>query len=111
MGLSHSAIAPYDACPTLDQVLVGVQSDGGRRALVRLLDAPELGQDPRFANNVGRVQHRDRLDAAVAERTRRWPTAALVAALGEAGCRPRRSRRWAASSRTSSCARGAAGGP
>ena len=44
MGVSHSAIAPYDKFPTSDgEVLIGVQNDTGWRALVtHVLDAPEL---------------------------------------------------------------------
>ena len=35
MGLSHAAIAPYDAYPTADgQVLIGIQNDRGWRSLV-----------------------------------------------------------------------------
>jgi crotonobetainyl-CoA:carnitine CoA-transferase CaiB-like acyl-CoA transferase len=35
MGLSHAAIAPYDAYPTADgQILIGVQNDRGWRTLV-----------------------------------------------------------------------------
>ena len=54
MGLSHTAIAPYDAYPTSDgEILIGVQNDRGWRALVTdVLDAPELADDPRFATNV-----------------------------------------------------------
>ena len=58
MGLSHTAIAPYDAYPTSDgQMLIGVQNDTGWRTLVtEVLDAPELADDPRLATNVDRVQ-------------------------------------------------------
>ncbi|MBC7678039.1 MAG: CoA transferase [Pseudorhodobacter sp.] len=86
MGLSHTSIAPYGAYPTKDDsVLIGVQSDGGWRALTRVLAAPDLDVDPRFASNVQRVRHRAELDAALAARTRSWTTVDLVAALGTAG--------------------------
>ncbi|GII64349.1 dehydratase [Sphaerisporangium krabiense] len=87
MGLSHSAIAPYDAFPTRDgQVLIGVQNDAGWRALVTaVLDAPELTEDPRFATNVARVRNRAECDAAVAARTSRWSTSELDARLAAAG--------------------------
>lgn len=87
MGLSHTSIAPYDAYPTRDgQILIGVQSDSGWRALVHdVLDAPELADDPRFATNVDRVRHRAECDAAVAERTARWSTTDLDARLAAAG--------------------------
>jgi formyl-CoA transferase len=87
MGLSHAAIAPYDAYPTADgQVLIGVQNDRGWRALVRdVLDLAEYADDPRFATNVARVAHRAECDALVAGRTRRWATADLDARLAAVG--------------------------
>ncbi|TQS44096.1 CaiB/BaiF CoA transferase family protein [Cryptosporangium phraense] len=87
MGLSHPAIAPYDAYPTADgQILIGVQNDSGWRTLVTaVLDAPELADDPRFVTNVDRVTHRAACDAAVADLTRRWSTAELDDRLAAAG--------------------------
>lgn len=87
MGLSHAAIAPYDAYPTRDgQVLIGVQNDRGWELLCRkVLGDDRLADDPRFASNQLRVQHRQELDGAVAERTRPWGTADLEQRLGDAG--------------------------
>ncbi|WP_040339508.1 CaiB/BaiF CoA transferase family protein [Candidatus Blastococcus massiliensis] len=87
MGLSHAAIAPYDAYPTHDgQVLIGVQNDRGWRTLVtEVLGAPELADDPRFATNVQRVRNRTECDTEVAVRTARWATAELDALLAAAG--------------------------
>jgi len=87
MGLSHSSIAPYDRFPTSDgEILIGIQSDSGWRALVtNVLEAAALADDPRFATNVARVAHRAECDAHVAARTRRWRTDELVARLDAAG--------------------------
>ena len=87
MGLSHTAIAPYDAYPTSDgQMLIGVQNDTGWRTLVtEVLDAPELADDPRLATNVARVQNRSLCDTLVGAHTRRWSTAELDASLAAAG--------------------------
>ena len=87
MGLSHAAIAPYDAYPTRDgQVLVGVQNDRGWRALVaNVFGAPEYVEDPRFATNVARVAHRGELDELVGSFTRGFTTADLDARLAAAG--------------------------
>lgn len=87
MGLSHAAIAPYDAYPTLDgQILIGIQSDSGWRTLSREVFGSEtLTSDPRFTTNVLRVEDRVACDAAVAEHTSRWTTADLNARLAEAG--------------------------
>ncbi len=87
MGLSHSAIAPYDAYPTRDgQILIGVQNDSGWRTLVtEVLGVPEAAVDPRFVTNVDRVRHRAECDAFVAAQTAHWSTAELDARLAAAG--------------------------
>ncbi|WP_035855536.1 CaiB/BaiF CoA transferase family protein [Cryptosporangium arvum] len=87
MGLSHTAIAPYDSYPTTDgRILIGVQNDSGWRTLVTtVLGVPELADDPRFATNVDRVRHRAECDAAVAEQSAKWSTAELDARLAAAG--------------------------
>jgi itaconate CoA-transferase len=86
MGLSHSAIAPYDAYPTMDgEVLIGVQSDSAWRTLVtQVLDSPALLDEPLFSTNVSRVAHRAECDAAVAGRTRGFTTEELTERLGAA---------------------------
>ncbi|MFC4942402.1 CaiB/BaiF CoA transferase family protein [Pseudonocardia sp. GCM10023141] len=87
MGLSHAAIAPYDAYPTADgQILIGVQNDRGWRALVTdVFDAPQHADDPRFATNVARVAHRADCDALVSGYTRTWTTADLDTQLAKVG--------------------------
>ncbi|SHN38314.1 CaiB/BaiF CoA transferase family protein [Cryptosporangium aurantiacum] len=87
MGLSHGAIAPYDAYPTRDgQILIGVQNDSGWRALVTgVLGVPDLADDPRFVTNLDRVRNRAECDALVAEQTARWSTVELDARLAAAG--------------------------
>ncbi len=87
MGLSHAAIAPYDAYPTRDgEVLIGVQNDRGWDLLCRkVLGDDQLAEDPRFATNKLRVTHRHEVDGLVAERTRSWGTAELEQRLVDAG--------------------------
>jgi formyl-CoA transferase len=87
MGLSHAAIAPYDAYPTSDgQILIGVQNDRGWRTLVgEVFGAPEHADDPRFATNVQRVANRTECDDLVAGYTREWPTTELDKRLAAAG--------------------------
>jgi len=87
MGLSHSAIAPYDSYPTSDgEILIGVQNDRGWRSLVAdVFGVPELGEDPRFATNVARVRNRHECDAVVASNTKRWTAAELDVRLAAAG--------------------------
>jgi crotonobetainyl-CoA:carnitine CoA-transferase CaiB-like acyl-CoA transferase len=87
MGLSHAAIAPYDAYPTQDgQILIGVQNDRGWQTLLsKVFEAAEHADDPRFATNVDRVRHRHECDALVADFTRRFTTAELDDRLATAG--------------------------
>ena len=91
MGLSHAAIAPYDAYPTADgQILIGVQNDRGWRSLLTdVFAAPEYVDDPRFARNVDRVAQPRRLRRAgrgLAREAGRPPTST-------SGSRKRASRR------------------
>lgn len=87
MGLSHAAIAPYDAYPTRDgQILIGVQNDRGWRILVsEVLGRPDLGDHPKFRTNVLRVENRAACDRAVADLTREWRTADLERRLAAVG--------------------------
>jgi itaconate CoA-transferase len=87
MGLSHAAIAPYDAYPTADgEVLIGIQNDRGWRTLVtEVFGRPDLVDDPRFATNVLRVENRAACDAEVALHTRMWRTAELDTRLAAVG--------------------------
>lgn len=87
MGLSHAAIAPYDAYPTSDgEVLIGVQNDRGWQALCRtVFDDAALAEDPRFATNLLRVEHRAACDAEVSRRSAAWTTGDLEGRLAAAG--------------------------
>ncbi|MCP2254161.1 Crotonobetainyl-CoA:carnitine CoA-transferase CaiB [Prauserella aidingensis] len=87
LGLSHAAIAPYDAYPTSDgRVLIGVQNDRGWQALCREVFADDaLAADSRFVTNVLRVDHRGACDAEVGVRTARFDTATLEARLADVG--------------------------
>jgi crotonobetainyl-CoA:carnitine CoA-transferase CaiB-like acyl-CoA transferase len=86
MGLSHPAIAPYDAYPTRDgEVLIGVQNNTGWARLVEVLGRPELATHPRYATNIDRCRHRTEVDRTVAAATSRWDSDRLLAALVTAG--------------------------
>jgi itaconate CoA-transferase len=87
-GMSHPAIAPYDAYPTADgrQVVISVQNDREwRRLATEVLGRPDLADDPDFATNQARVAHRDRVDAAVATALATLDLDSACAALDAAG--------------------------
>ena len=64
MGNAHPSIAPYETFAASDRELViAVGNDRQFRALVGVLGAPTLADDPRFATNQDRVHHRAELKA------------------------------------------------
>ncbi|HET6698591.1 MAG TPA: CaiB/BaiF CoA-transferase family protein [Nocardioidaceae bacterium] len=87
MGLSHAAIAPYDAYPTKDgEILIGIQNDRGWRQLVTtVFDRLDLVDHPDYATNVLRCRNREPLDALMAELTSRFTSEELSARLNDAG--------------------------
>lgn len=87
MGLSHAAIAPYDAYPTKDgEILIGIQNDRGWRQLVtEVFGRPDLVEHPDYATNVVRCRNRVRLDALMAELTSTFTSEELSARLNDAG--------------------------
>jgi itaconate CoA-transferase len=69
VGLAHPSIAPYGVFKTRDgaDVLISIQSDREWRVLAtQVLGDASLADDPRFATNVERVNHRSATDARVA---------------------------------------------
>jgi crotonobetainyl-CoA:carnitine CoA-transferase CaiB-like acyl-CoA transferase len=87
IGLSHPSIAPYGVFTTRDgrQLLISVQSDREWASFAaRVLAAPELAGEPRFATNLARVTHRAETDTltarALAALDAEEATAALTAA-------------------------------
>jgi itaconate CoA-transferase len=69
VGLAHPSIAPYGVFKTRDgaDVLISIQSDREWRVLAtEVLADASLADDPRFATNVERVNHRAATDARVA---------------------------------------------
>jgi crotonobetainyl-CoA:carnitine CoA-transferase CaiB-like acyl-CoA transferase len=70
-GLSHPAIAPYDAYPTADgeEVMIGIQNDREwARFATGFLDRPDLAAHPDWSTNVARVRRRRLVDALVGGR-------------------------------------------
>ncbi len=82
LGNAHPNIVPYQVFPASDgHLIIACGNSGQFRALCRALGLDDVAGDPRFAENPGRVEHRDTLvpmiSAATSERTR----ADLIAAL------------------------------
>lgn len=69
-GLHHPTIAPYGVYPCGDGrgILLSIQNEREWRTLCeRVLQRPDMVDDPRFATNPDRVAHRPALDAVIAE--------------------------------------------
>ena len=82
LGNAHPNIVPYQLFPASDgHVIVACGNDRQFAALCRVLGLERLASDPDYAGNPARVAHRDRLVPLLAEATRRFPRAALIAAL------------------------------
>ncbi len=67
-GRRHHAIAPYGTFTLSDgsTLLIAVQSDREWRDMaLHLVQAPELGADPRFATNADRIRNVDALEALI----------------------------------------------
>jgi itaconate CoA-transferase len=86
-GVAHPSLAPYDAFPTAggQRVLIGVQNDSGWRRLLAALELDRIGEDPRLATNIGRVAHRDEVNAAISQVTAALSAEDLMRRLDEAG--------------------------
>ena len=71
IGLAHPSIAPYGVFTSKDgkDILISIQSEREWKTLcAKVLDKPELPDDPRFCNMVERVRNRALTDKIVADR-------------------------------------------
>jgi len=81
LGNAHPNIVPYETFETADgAIAIGVGSERQWRRLCVALGLPELTEDPRFAANGGRVEHRAELRVLLAARflertSEAWTTA------------------------------------
>lgn len=64
MGSARPLNAPYQAFRTADGYInIGAANQGNWQRLIRLIGREDLGEDPRFALNDGRMAHRAALEA------------------------------------------------
>jgi crotonobetainyl-CoA:carnitine CoA-transferase CaiB-like acyl-CoA transferase len=75
-GTAFALIVPYQVFPTEDgELMVAAANDGLFRRLCDALGLPALADDPRFATNPLRIEHRDALVEALTARFRDEPSA------------------------------------
>lgn len=78
-GNAHPNIAPYETLPTQSgPIFLAVGNNRQFAALAKALDAAALLDDPRFANNADRLQHREALRAALTEKLARHDATTLA---------------------------------
>ena len=86
MGSAHPLNAPYEAFKTTDGwITLGAANQANWLKLLDLITAPELGEDPRFTNNQGRITHRIELAKALAPIIRTRTSADWLSRLEAAG--------------------------
>ena len=86
IGNAHANIVPYQVFPTADgYAIVATGNDAQYVKFCNVLGAPELGQDPKYKDNVGRLTHREELIgrlSALTEKMRRDDLLQKLEALG-----------------------------
>ncbi len=66
MGSAHPLNAPYQAFQTSDGwITVGAANQRNWEILLGVLEASHINDDPRFAANPGRMEHRDELESVL----------------------------------------------
>src|ERR1700674_356737 len=86
MGTGHPLNAPYQAFPVADGwITVGAANQGNWLRLLEALGAPELGDDPRFANNADRMRNLPALQEALTPLFKTRTSAEWLRRLEEAG--------------------------
>ncbi len=86
MGTAHPLNAPYQTFETKDGwINIGAANQRNWERLLDCLDAPELGEDPRFSENTSRMANLDTLVEVLTVYFKKRSTAEWLEALEEAG--------------------------
>jgi crotonobetainyl-CoA:carnitine CoA-transferase CaiB-like acyl-CoA transferase len=86
LGNDHPNVVPYGVFRSAtEDIVVAVASDDQYQNLCVAIDRADLGADPRFITNAGRVTNRDELVASLNSHFSSSPAASWIAALAAAG--------------------------
>jgi crotonobetainyl-CoA:carnitine CoA-transferase CaiB-like acyl-CoA transferase len=86
MGTAHPLNAPYQAFSVADGwITVGAANQGNWLRMIEALGAPELGDDPRFADNASRMRNLPALQGKLSEIFKTRTSAEWLRRLEEAG--------------------------
>lgn len=81
-GNNHPNIVPYGVYGTADgHVILAVGNDSQFSRFLEFLNLAGLADDPRFATNPARLEHREALDAIIIPAVQRHTTAEIIAAM------------------------------
>ncbi len=85
-GSTLTGIVPSNTylCADGKYVVIGANGDSLFKRLMRAIGQPAMADDPRFANNAGRVQHEQEIDAAIGAWTRAHTSDDVLRTLNEA---------------------------
>src|SRR5471030_2085977 len=82
IGNSHPNIVPYQEFPVADgHIIIATGNDNQYIKFFNVVGAPELGQNPDYKDNVGRLKHRGELVGKLAALTKRMTRADLLTKL------------------------------
>ncbi|WP_461484121.1 CaiB/BaiF CoA transferase family protein [Porticoccus sp.] len=84
-GTTVTGIVPTNTyrCADNKYVVIGGNGDSIFKRLMRAANRPEMADDPRLADNVGRVKHEQEIDAALAAWCGSLPSAEVLSRLDE----------------------------
>lgn len=86
IGNAHANIVPYQVFPTADgYAIVATGNDAQYVKFCNVLGAPELGQDAKYKDNVGRLGHREELIGKLSALTAKMKRDDLLNALEAQG--------------------------
>jgi crotonobetainyl-CoA:carnitine CoA-transferase CaiB-like acyl-CoA transferase len=85
-GSSLPGITPSNTYCSGDgsYVAIGGNSDASFNRLMKAIDRPELGEDPRYRTNADRTEHADELDSLIEDWVRQHTTEEIMRSLEEA---------------------------
>jgi crotonobetainyl-CoA:carnitine CoA-transferase CaiB-like acyl-CoA transferase len=86
MGNAHPNLVPYQVFPVADgHVVIATGNDAQFKRLCKTIGIAEVSDDPLYANNAGRVAHREQLVAALTAATQKLNRADILARLEAVG--------------------------
>ncbi len=86
-GSTLTGIVPSNTyrCGDGKLIVIGANTDSMFKRLAKLMEQPEMGDDPRFSDNAKRVEHQEEIDGRIAAWAAARPAADALDSLDDAG--------------------------